>query len=259
MENPWKHRSDAPIGIVVDDQNFDDTSTMYLSVTGPAGSFEVHQPLALKAAALPNGAYTIVGHWRVPCIGDGTGNSVAAQSDPFTWQLAVPPLRPTPGIFVDPLHGRKSFQGASVDAAQYCGDEANMYKDEPFSLTVYYTTTGAAPTPSSPHFVDENAHGCSVEPGSYRRKPHRMVRGRVSIGGDRTGHLDIAVRPPGNARALIVARSGGAVVSAIRVRFIASVGPKPAPGKGTQGYEQVKLDRGGCPVTCSTFHRSPGG
>ena len=258
-ENPWKHREEVPIGVVPDDQNFDSSTPIYLTVTGPTGSFEVHGalPLVLKAAELPNGTYTVVGHWQVACIGDGSGNSVPGESSPFNIQIALPALERTPGIFTDPFHGRKSAQAVSVDAGQYCHDEANMYRDEPFSITAYYTTNGSAPTTTSPRFTDSNAHGCSVEPGTYKPRRHHIVRGRVSIGGDHTGQLGIGVRPPGKLRALIVARSGGEVVSAIRVRFVSSVGSVPAPGHGTQRYEQVKRDSGSCPVTCSGFYHSP--
>jgi hypothetical protein len=255
LENPWKHRDDLPIGVVPDDQNFDSSTPIYLTVTGPTGSFEVHgAQLVLKAAELPNGTYTVVGHWQVACIGDGSGNSVPGESSPFDVQIAIPALARTPGIFTDPFHGRKSPQAVSVDGGQYCHDEANMYRDEPFSITVYYTTNGSLPLTTSPRFTDENAHGCSVEPGTYKRKVHRITRGPVTIGGDHTGQVGIGVKPPGKLRALIIARSGGEVVSAIRVRFVSSIGPVPAPGHGTQRYEQVKRDSGSCPVTCSGFH-----
>jgi hypothetical protein len=260
--SPWTIREADPTFFVqLQDQQVDSSSAT-LSITKPDGTTVVlRSPFTLKIAGLPNGDYTVVAHWAEPCYGPDqypTGETVPAQTPPFTFTLAIPPPKHADARFFDVFRGAK-FHVGEISVGQYCNQDPDNYRDEPFTITAYFTTTGSAPTTSSPSFSDSSAHGCAIERGRERPRKHsrKFDHGLISAGGQNTGGFTFAVTPSARVRVLVVAKSGGEVVAAARVRFVPSVVHHTQPRHYSEKVEQAKTDSGTCPGGCSALRPSP--
>jgi hypothetical protein len=260
--SPWTNReADPTFFIQLQDQQVDPSSAT-VTVTKPDGAtIELHSPFTLKIAGLPNGDYNVVARWPEPCYGPDpypTGETVPAQTSPFTLTLAIPPPKHSDARFFD-VFRRAKYSVGEISVGQYCSQDPVNYRDEPFTITAYFTTNGTAPTTSSSRFSDSSAHGCATDPAKVHRKKHSRTfdHGLVAAGGENTGGIVFSVKPPARVRVLVVAKSANQVVGAVRVRFVPSVLHHTQPTHYSEKVEQAKTDSGTCPGGCAALRPSP--
>ena len=253
IPSPWTNReAPPPIRVVLDDQMID-PSAVTLTFTKPDGSsFDLQSSARLDVAHLPNGFYKVQGHWQEPCYGELPDERPdrAGRDGGLHLDLQIPDLRSSDVRYYDEASGKPAAT-TSFAATQYCNQDPPNYKDEPVTVTVYYTTNGRAPTTSSPHFSDSSKHGCFTDQTRrIREHNHRQTaaHGKLVMGGNGNASVLVHVNPRARVRMLAVGKSGGQIVTAIRVRFVPAVirvhaGPKVIK----EPAERVKADSGSCP------------
>ena len=139
-------------------------------------------------------------------------------------------------------------------AALECVDEAQYMVDEPFTVSVYFTTNGSLPTLGSPRRGLTVKRGCR-DPVLNQPGPLAKNRSASPVKGvfvewnlSAAGIYVWPQTPVRLVRALFVATSGAKVLGAMRVRFTHE--PEVIGGRSYPPNIVTRFDTGACPGGC---------
>lgn len=210
------------------------------TVTKPADQVAGNPESRLTLGLLPAGHYRFSVTWQVRTCDTPNGSLYElGDAGPVEFNVVAPGQRPTvawnghPGSGGIAKGSSGKTQAASISGVIRCGDEQQASPD-PITFSVHYELGTKLPSESSPG--KSSTYRCPI---TSKHAATLFKKSWGSLGFDVYGG-GFSLFEGHTARVLMVVRSGGVAVAAIRVRI------KPKAGSLT-----MVPDAGPCPVTCA--------